>query len=470
MDRFPKSLSRELEVNNNKLGSNNIENIGKKDIAWSYAATIFRVGSGIILWPFILSQMSAETIGIWNVMITIMGFVALLDFGFQPSFARNISYIFSGVTKLQKLGIQTVENTEKINYSLLRGTLAAMRKFYRCMAFGVLVILGTAGTVYFHQILQKYSGDHTDALIAWILLIAINSYNVYTLYYNALLLGKGYIRRERQIMILSQSLYLCLAIVLIYSGFGLTAIVASQALSIILQRILAYKVFFTTELKKQLLSVKAEPAKDILNAISPNAIKVGLTQLGGFLVTKSAMLMGSLFLTLEETACYGITLHIVDILARCSTVYYQSQTPKIAQSRANKDTAALRRYFLYSIEILVTTFIIGGSAIVLLGNWGLNLIGSETNFLPTTLLCTMLVVSLLETTHSTAAGFISADNRIPFFIPSLLSGVGTILLLWLFLSVINLGIWGMVLAPGIAQLVYQNWKWPTMVIKELNII
>ena len=70
----------------------------------------------------------------------------------------------------------------------------------------------------------------------------------------------------------------------------------------------------------------------------------------------------------------------------------------------------------------------------------------------------------------TENGFISADNRIPFFIPSLLSGVGTILLLWLFLSVINLGIWGMVLAPGIAQLVYQNWKWPTMVIKELNII
>ena len=205
---------------------NNIENIGKKDIAWSYAATIFRVGSGIILWPFILSQMSAETVGIWNVMITIMGFIALLDFGFQPSFARNISYIFSGVKKLQRNGIQTVEANDAINYSLLKGTLQAMRKFYSWMALGVFIILGTAGTAYFYQILQKYSGNHTDALIAWILLIAINSYNVYTLYYNALLLGKGYIRRERQIMILSQSIYLCLAIALIYAGFGLTAIVA----------------------------------------------------------------------------------------------------------------------------------------------------------------------------------------------------------------------------------------------------
>ena len=449
--------------------ANNIEHIGKKDIIWSYVATIFRVGAGIILWPFILSQMSAETVGIWNVMITIMGFVALLDFGFQPSFARNISYIFSGVTKLQKVGIQTAVSDGNINFSLLKGTLNAMRNFYRWMALGVFVILGIAGTAYFYYILQKYSGDRTDAMIAWILLIAINSYNVYTLYYNALLLGKGYIRRERQIMILSQCVYLSLAIVLIYAGYGLTAIVSSQAVSIILQRILSYRVFFTKELKQQLLHTEADETKDILRAISPNAVKVGLTQLGGFCVTKSALLIGSAFLTLEETACYGITLHIIDILARCSTVYYQSITPKIAQSRANKDVIKLKYYFVCSIGILVATFLLGGAAIAFLGNWGLNMIGSETKFLPTIMLCVMLLVYLLETNHSIAAGFISADNRIPFFIPSLLSGLGTVVLLWLFLSIFKWGVWGMILSQGIAQLVYQNWKWPSMVIKELNI-
>lgn len=449
--------------------TNNIEHIGKKDIIWSYAATIFRVGAGIILWPFILSQMSAETVGIWNVMITIMGFITLLDFGFQPSFARNISYIFSGVTKLQKVGIQTAESDGNVNYALLKGTLNAMRKFYRWMALGVFVILGTAGTAYFYYILQKYSGDRIDAMIAWILLIAINSYNIYTLYYNALLLGKGYIRRERQIMILSQSIYLCLAIILIYAGFGLTAIVASQAVSIILQRILSYRVFFTKELKQQLSNTEAEDTKDILKAISPNAVKVGLTQLGGFCVTKSALLIGSAFLTLEETACYGITLHIIDILARCSTVYYQSITPKIAQSRANKDVIKLKYYFICSVGIMVTTFVLGGATIVFLGNWGLNIIGSETKFLPTIMLCVMLLVYLLETNHSIAAGFISADNRIPFFIPSLLSGLGTVVLLGLFLSIFKWGVWGMILSQGIAQLVYQNWRWPSMVIKELNI-
>ena len=63
-----------------------VEQIGKKDIIWSYAATIFMVGAGVLLLPFILNQMSAETVGIWNIFQTITSLVMLLDFGFRPSF------------------------------------------------------------------------------------------------------------------------------------------------------------------------------------------------------------------------------------------------------------------------------------------------------------------------------------------------------------------------------------------------
>ena len=36
------------------------------------------------------------------------------------------------------------------------------------------------------------------------------------------------------------------------------------------------------------------------------------------------------------------------------------------------------------------------------------------------------------------------------------------------LGPIGMGLWGMILAPGIAQLAYQNWRWPSMVIRELR--
>ncbi|MBR7154854.1 MAG: oligosaccharide flippase family protein [Paludibacteraceae bacterium] len=444
-----------------------VEHIGKREIAWSYAGTAFMIGAGVLLLPFILHKMPQETVGIWNIFQTITFLVLLLDFGFRPSFARNISYIFSGVTSLQKEGVLHTTADAKVDYGLLKGTLTAMRRFYRWIALAVFALLATAGTAYFYYILQKYSGDRQDAFIAWLLLIAINCYNLYTFYYDALLTGKGYVKRNQQINMLGQAIYIGLAIGLIYAGLGLTAIVASQLVATIIRRVLTYRVFFTPELKAHLREAEPNEPKEILSAITPNAIKIGLTQLGGFLVNKSAILIGSAFLTLEEVACYGITMQVMDILARCATVYYQSYMPKLAQCRVENDLVGLKRYYLQCTGSLWLVYLLGGVVWIFLGDWALQLIGSQTPFVPIAMLCVMLFISTLEHNHSVSAGFIMADNKIPFFIPSLLSGAATVLLLWIFLSPLQMGIWGLILAPGLAQLAYQNWKWPSVVIKEL---
>ena len=113
-------------------------------------------------------------------------------------------------------------------------------------------------------------------------------------------------------------------------------------------------------------------------------------------------------------------------------------------------------------------YAVGSIGWLIAGDWALHVIASKTNFVPTALLCVMLIISVLETNHAISAGFIMADNKIPFFIPSLVSGAVTVLLLWIFLSPLQWGLWGLALAPGLAQLAYQNWKWPSVVIKELR--
>ena len=444
-----------------------IEHIGTKEIVWSYAGTAFMIGAGVLLLPFILNKMPQETVGIWNIFRSITALVLLLDFGFRPSFARNISYIFSGVKSLQKEGVAQAGIDAGVDYGLLKGTLEAMRRFYRWIALGVFALLATAGTAYFYYIMQKYSGDRQDAMIAWVLLIAINCYNLYTFYYDALLLGKGYVKRSQQINIISQAVYIGLAIVLIYAGLGLTAIVASQLVSTIIRRVLMYRVFFTEELKSCLEDVPANEPKEILSAITPNAVKIGLTQLGGFLVINSSLLIGSAFLSLEEIACYGITMQVMDVLSSCGKVFYQAYLPKLAQCRAEKDQQGLKRYYLLCTGSLWAIFIAGGIVWVLFGNWALDVIHSKTHFVATSMLCALLAINILENNHAVSAGFIMADNKIPFFIPSLLSGAATVLLLWVFLSPLEMGVWGLILAPGMAQLAYQNWKWPSVVIKEL---
>jgi hypothetical protein len=60
-------------------------------------------------------------------------------------------------------------------------------------------------------------------------------------------------------------------------------------------------------------------------------------------------------------------------------------------------------------------------------------------------------------------------NEVPFFKAALFSGAFTIILLFVFLKYTDFGVWGLLLAQGIVQGCYQNWKWPMVVVKELRV-
>ena len=124
-------------------------NIGRKDVVWNYIATFLQIGSSLILLPFILRSFSEETVGLWTVYATIISFIGLLDFGFNASFSRNISYIVSGVKELKTSGFQIVNaKSNDIDYGLFKGLIQAMKWFYKRMTLILLLLLATAGTYY----------------------------------------------------------------------------------------------------------------------------------------------------------------------------------------------------------------------------------------------------------------------------------------------------------------------------------
>ena len=274
----------------------------------------------------------------------------------------------------------------------------------------------------------------------------------------------------QKITILGQVIYIFVAIALISFGMKLSAIVLSQALSVVVKRVLSYRVFYNADMRRHLSKVACKAPNDVLRTIAPNAVKVGLTSFGSYVINRSAIFMGSIYLSLDLMAQYGICAQILDIMARCGTMLFVTFSPKIAQWRSERDLRSIRRIYYYSVASLVIIYVVGGAALLLIGDPLLDLIGSETRLLPAHLLMLMLLINLLEQNHGIAAGFIQADNRIPFFIPSILSGIATVLLLWLMLGYWHMGLIGMILAPGLAQIVYQNWKWPLMVMREIGII
>lgn len=444
--------------------------IGRKDIFWNYSATFLKIAASVILLPLILRMLSSEMVGIWSIFMTITAFSNLLDFGFSPSFTTNVTYVFSGVTMLKPKGFETISTENKsIDYGLLKGVIRTMRWLYLRMALILFLILGTLGTYYIYSVLKNYTGDKQEVYIAWIILCLINTYNIYTLYYDSLIQGKGLIKRSKQIVIAGQIVYLVIASALILFGYGLIAIVSAQASSVLLVRWLSYRSFYTSEIKKFLQLAIPRSHKEVLKAIYPNALKIGLTSLGAFMALRSAMVIGSLHLSLAEIASYGITMQLISIIASLAGIYTTTYQPKIAQLRVEHNNNAIKALYLKGQLVLVLTFITGGLGLVLTGHWALDLIGSKTQLLSASLIGISLLASFLVSNQIIAGGILLSKNEVPFFKASLVSGGISILLLILLFQYTNLGLWAMIIAPGLAQLVYQNWKWPYEVYKELKI-
>jgi O-antigen/teichoic acid export membrane protein len=449
----------------------NTINIGRKDVMWNYAATFLQVGVGVILLPFILRVFPRETVAIWTIFTTIIAFAGLLDFGFNPSFTRNVSYVVSGVKELKATGYNIVEShNSEIDYSLFKGLISAMKWFYARVSVILFALLATAGTYYMYTVLKTYSGSHTEVYIAWVILVAINSYSLYTMYYDSLMQGKGLIKRSKQIQIVSHCVYLVVAVALILLRFNLIAIVSAQALSIIIRRILSHRTIYTSEFKQNLHKVKAQARKKgIIKAIYPNALKIGLNAVGWYFISSVPMIIGSLFLPLNAIASYGITMQIINIIWNVSCVYYYTYQPKIIQARTQGNVHLIKMFYLKSYWIQLLTFALCGAMVIFLGDWGLSLIKSKTLLLPAFFIIVALLVFFFGSIYGVAEAILLTKNEVPFYKASLLTGIATIILVFALLHYTSLGVWSLILAPGFAQAAYSNWKWPNMVAKELKI-
>jgi O-antigen/teichoic acid export membrane protein len=443
--------------------------ITKSDVFWNYGATFLKIGSTIILFPFILSKMPSETVGIWTVFITITSIIGLLDFGFNPSFTRNITYVFSGVKKLKKNGVDNILNeNNEINYVLLKGLINSMRWIYLRMATLLFLLFASIGTFYIQFLLKNYNGNHLEVYISWVIVCLINTYNLYSLYFESLLQGSGLIKKSKQIFVIGQFFYLAGAIVLVALGQGLIAIVSAQALSVIIVRILSYKAFFTLDIKLKLLVTKSFSRKEVLSAILPNSVKLGITSLGSFFVLRSSIILGSLYLPLNDVASYGITMQLISVIGGLAGIYIGTYLPKITQHIIFGEINLIKKIYIKGLLILVLSYLMMGLGLLFFGQLLLNFIGSQTNLLAFNLILLILVISFLENNHAIAGAILLTNNEVPFFKQSLIAGLTTVFLLIIMLNFTEMNLWAMVLAPGIAQL-YNNWKWPYEVKKQLKI-
>ena len=444
--------------------------VGRSDLLWNYGASFMRLASGLIVLPVILRVLPSEDVGLWGVMIALYLMIVLLDFGFYTTFSRAITYIFSGANELKPEGFTPVKEYRGINYPLLKGSLKAMRYYYAGIAGVLIIILFTGGYWYIERLMLAYTGDKEVARIAWYFYLLYICYQFYTYYYSALLVGRGMIKKSSQLIVFSQIINIIVAPVLLICGFGIISMVISQTIMAIVNKTLAKRAFYDSELKSNLIKAKAEDWIKIIKTLWVTAYKSGLSSLSVVFTNKMLALFGALFIPLSAIASYStLSKSVVDLTSTLALVWFATYYPKITHERVKNSLGEVKRLYIKAQLITISVFVFIATGVVLFGDWGLKIIHSSTPFLDTKLLILLFMAALFEALTSLSTSVLISRNAVPHYRAQGITAFFTVALLLITLKYTQMGVTALIVVPFATQLVYQHWRWTLMVMKELNV-
>ena len=443
--------------------------ISKRDVYWNYIAQFFNLGSGFIILPVVLHMLSTDEVGMNYLMLSVSSLVALADFGFSSQFGRNITYVFSGAQELKKEGLSVLPNGD-INYHLLAVVIETAKYIYRKISVIVLIFMLTAGSIYMYKATNGFTLVHYSLLI-WLLFSVSTFFNMYFMYYDSLLTGAAMIMESKKAMMLNRISYISISFVLLFAGCGLISIVVASLISPFVGRWYSYRHFYTEEMRQKLSmeNPKKEEVKDTFNILWYNAKKLGINFLGAYGVQQSGTFIIGLFLPLSDVASYGLMCQLFQVLIALTMGIFTTFLPIFYKERVENNMEKLVKDFCFTSFIYIVGFTILGLAIILFGKYILLLIGSATKLPIMVVMFVYFVHLLLENFHSMCAIMIVSNNQVPFVKASIISGVLIVLCNLASLGLTTLGLLGVVFGQLIVQSLYNHWKWPLWIFREMNL-
>lgn len=438
--------------------------VNKSDIIWGYLSQFLNIAMNIILLPFIFIYLNTEDIGVWYVFITIISLVQMLECGFLPTISRYISYVYSGVSDILNDSV-IKEKNNIVHTDLLSGIIFSSKKIYLYISIVAGVFIGVGGTFYISTL--DYTSDIEYIYYSWWIYGGASIVLFYFGYYNSILKGRGDQTNLNKVIVVSKLTNIAFVIPMLMMGFGIMSISIGMLASALIDRFLIRRVVFSKKENKTIEAFKLKNNKSYIVVIWNKAKLIGLVQLGNFLATRCSLLIVSSYIGLETAAAYGFTIQITSIAVTISTMYFALQIPRLSAEYVKGNINIIKKIIEKSLAISWVLFFVYSVSLVTIGPVLLSFISENITLIPRSILIIFLLASFLEMNHSLCTGYLTTKNEIKFTIPIFITGLLITISSYVFGGMY--GFIGVVLSQFILQLLYNNWKWPLIVFKELNL-
>lgn len=445
--------------------------VRRRDLFWAYGAQLLNVGAGIVLLPVTLRHLSADEMGLWYLFIALAALAQLLEFGFQPTIARQSAYVYAGAGTLQAHGLPTAPTAgASLDPTLLAGLFFSARRIYRLLSLGAATVLFVAGSAYLLWLPNSHL-QPADVVLPWLLYAGGAVVTFGTGYYGGFLQGRGEVATASKSLALSKTLMLAASVPLLVGGYGLLGLGVSNLVAALLYRLVTRRLFLRRDRPETVFILRrpGSASPGLTTLLWKSAWRLGVVQLGAFLILRANLFIASVHFDLRTVAAYGLTLQLAGLLTTLATMLTSLLVPRMSALQAQGRTEELRTVFSSALLGAVLFYLAGAGAILAFGPPLLRSLGSHTTLLAPPLLSLLLLVLFLELIHSVSATYLTTLNTVPFVNAALLSGAAIVLLGVALTAYSALGLASLVLSQGIVQLAYNNWKWPREAARHLRL-
>lgn len=421
-----------------------------------------------IIVPFVVTFTSLKILpqeqgSIWLMFLSMVILVSLFDFGLSPTIIRNVSYVIAGAQHLSKNNLEEIKFSDTVSYPLLGRLISDIKLIYRKLTFLAILVITIFGGCYFFIVTPQ--DILFEAMISWVIFSAGLLLSLYYLYYTPVLSGFGEIQYANLSNIYGRLSWLIFSLLCVPIGLTLVNLSLSFLLSVIVARVSCLYFYNRNVYVKEIKKTKLEE-KSTIPYISGSAIKLGLATAGNVVINRAPIIIAGIAFSLSIAGEFTLTMQIFLAIISVSNVYLAVKIPRLSQLVIKNEKFEIRRMVVKIILISIFLYFLGVVAFAFSSDLIIKITGAKVGFLETKYILLLGFVLLLDLNHNICASILTAGNKIPFVIPVIMSGVLITITGWLFAVFFNMGIIGLILAQGIIQLSYNNWRWPLMVYEE----
>lgn len=444
--------------------------LDNKDYIWSYIGIALSLASYVIMLPFVMFFLDAEMLGLWYVFQSLSAITVLFDFGFSTTFARNINYCWNGASKLEKHGGSACYGTEP-NFMLMKVTMRACRLVFLIIALVALCLMLTVGTAYIMRISSSIEGY--TPFTAWLLYAVAIFLNLFFGYYGSFLRGVGAIAAANKATVFARSTQIILTIVLLFAGTGLIGVAAAYLVYGTFYRLLAKRWFMGHQGIGEGLSLVEEPAtredvKSVFLIVWHNAWREGLVSLSNYLSIQACTIIASLYLGLIVTAVYSLGVQLATGISQLSAAMYSANQPVLQSAFISGNDERMRSTMSLIVVSYTILNVIGLLLVIVIGLPLLGLIRPEV-VLGWDLMLGIGSYQFVIHLRNCYTSYFSCTNRIIYAWSFIGSSILCVLLAIVALDILSLGVWGLVGAQLVSQLVFNAWWWMAKAHREMRL-